>query len=1066
MRGENHDTARVLTRLKDFQRRTVEYVYRRFYADDPTTDRFLVADEVGLGKTFVARGVIAKAIDHLRAVNQSGRIDIVYICSNASIASQNINRLNVSGVQEFVKPTRLTLLGREIEQIRQNASNENAVHYIGLTPGTSFDPKSREGRVEERVLIFQLLRREAGLSQAGLRNLLQCRMQRGNWLDWIKWKPQADESVRANFLSSIVGDKELLERLRSFCKRSCRRILWDDPERLALVYALRQRLASVSIDLLQPKLIILDEFQRFKNLLDEGNPEAFLAQQLFRYPNAKTLLLSATPYKMLSLDHEQGDDHYPDFLKTLEFLFGDKAAVGETEAEIRAFRHALYSLAGGETKAIRTARDALQKRLRSVMCRTERVAMTRDQDAMLGEVREETVLKPVDLHQASLANQVADCIGARDIVEYWKSSPYLVNFLRRYDFRQKLERECDHPSDELLSSLQQHKGRLLSRKEIERYREIEPANPRMRALLNGTVEKGLWRILWMPPSMPYIAPAGPFAGIGDATKQLVFSAWNVVPDAISALCSYEAERRMVGKGAGFQHRDLYDKLRPLLVFTRGQEGRLSGMPALSMLYPCPSLAALADPLQLALNRDKVGPLPLEEAVKEVEGMLRPLAAQWLANAPASGIEDQRWFWALPVMLDAERFPRMREWLEDGEEGWLSVRMEDAGNPGEGFAEHVALFREAMDGRLDPPLGKPPEQLLRVVAAMALADPGVCGLRALRRVAPSLGWDHAALLHGAAAISSGFRTLFNLPETIALLRASDPGEPYWRLALRHCLDGNVQAVLDEQAHCLVESLGAIDQEEPERAQKVGEAIRSALAIRTSQLQLDEVKPHARRGKIKISAYNTRCRFALRFGELHDDSGATLARTDAVRDAFNSPFRPFVLASTSIGQEGLDFHTWCHAVVHWNLPANPVDLEQREGRVHRYKGHAIRKNVAMNFGLEALRSEWDGSGDPWSCLFDMARRETPGGAYDLAPCWLYETEGGARVERRLHILPFSKEAAHYRNLKRMLALYRLVFGQPRQQDVLHYLSERMDLHEAQKAASQWRIDLSPSDTPRPP
>jgi len=36
------------------------------------------------------------------------------------------------------------------------------------------------------------------------------------------------------------------------------------------------------------------------------------------------------------------------------------------------------------------------------------------------------------------------------------------------------------------------------------------------------------------------------------------------------------------------------------------------------------------------------------------------------------------------------------------------------------------------------------------------------------------------------------------------------------------------------------------------------------------------------------------------------------------------------TTSIGQEGLDFHYYCRKIVHWNLPSNPVDLEQREGR----------------------------------------------------------------------------------------------------------------------------------------
>jgi hypothetical protein len=53
-----------------------------------------------------------------------------------------------------------------------------------------------------------------------------------------------------------------------------------------------------------------------------------------------------------------------------------------------------------------------------------------------------------------------------------------------------------------------------------------------------------------------------------------------------------------------------------------------------------------------------------------------------------------------------------------------------------------------------------------------------------------------------------------------------------------------------------------------------------------------------------------------------------RTPRVRDASSSPFWPFVLATTPAGQEGFDFHSYCHVCVHWNLPANPVDPEQRE------------------------------------------------------------------------------------------------------------------------------------------
>ena len=65
------DTERILAGLKDFQRKSGEYVYQRLYGR-AATRRFLLADEVGLGKTLVARGVIAKAIERLREEGRSG----------------------------------------------------------------------------------------------------------------------------------------------------------------------------------------------------------------------------------------------------------------------------------------------------------------------------------------------------------------------------------------------------------------------------------------------------------------------------------------------------------------------------------------------------------------------------------------------------------------------------------------------------------------------------------------------------------------------------------------------------------------------------------------------------------------------------------------------------------------------------------------------------------------------------------------------------------------------------------------------------------------------------------
>jgi hypothetical protein len=158
---------------------------------------------------------------------------------------------------------------------------------------------------------------------------------------------------------------------------------------------------------------------------------------------------------------------------------------------------------------------------------------------------------------------------------------------------------------------------------------------------------------------------------------------------------------------------------------------------------------------------------------------------------------------------------------------------------------------------------------------------------------------------------------------------------------------------------------------------------------------------------------------------------------------------------VGQEGLDFHLYCHAVVHWNLPANPVDLEQREGRVHRYKGHAIRKNVAAANRTAGFRKNVT---DPWEAMFDAARRGRPRSSGDIMPYWIYPTEGGAKIERYVPALPLSREIEKIGQLKRSLAVYRLAFGQPRQEDLALYL-DALPAGKRSAVATELRIDLTP-------
>src|SRR4051794_15763592 len=127
-----YDFEHVYNGLKDFQLATVDQVFRRMYRDRPPAQRYLVADEVGLGKTLVARGLIARAIEHLSTREE--RIDVIYICSNADIAKDNIRRLNVFPDRTFQPATRLTLLPRDLPEL-----DKHGVNFISFTPGTAFD---------------------------------------------------------------------------------------------------------------------------------------------------------------------------------------------------------------------------------------------------------------------------------------------------------------------------------------------------------------------------------------------------------------------------------------------------------------------------------------------------------------------------------------------------------------------------------------------------------------------------------------------------------------------------------------------------------------------------------------------------------------------------------------------------------------------------------------------------------------------------------------------------------------------------------------------------------------
>jgi len=853
-------------------------------------------------------------------------------------------------------------------------------------------------------------------------------------------------------------------------------------ERNAFVGEVRQLLASTCLGALEPDVIILDEFQRFKHLLDRDEEDSQLAQQFFRYSDesttAKVILLSATPYKAYTRPHEsEKDQHYEDFIRTLAFLQDDERDTAEFSQLLTDYRKELFRASTGDRGRLLDLKRDIEGRLRKVMVRTERLAVSPDRDGMLKEVPSpDASLEARDLGAYIAYEEVArvlrqgEMLRQRSMLEYWKSAPYLLNFMRDYQVKRAFGealKDTDFRS-ELADALADIDGALFPWDDLESYARIDPGNARLRALFSDTVDSGAWQLLWMPPSLPYYRPKpdGPFASFEDGklTKRLVFSAWKVVPRVVAGILSYEAERQMTRAAVPNA------KNTPEARERRRGQGRLRGMPIVALAYPCFTLATRCDPLVLfdELRREHGGPPPLERLQKRIEAKIEELLARIPQTRAGGGDADTNWYWAAPILLDQEYHrERVRSWLtQDKLEDWArrpGVKDDEEAAPVE-WTGHIERVLDLVQGRLE--LGRRPDDLAPVLAQIAIGGPAVTMLRALSRtvVEPEPAADPTVTAQ-AARLGYAFTTVFSSPDVHALVQAAaGRDQQYWRRVLDYCVDGGLQAVLDEYVHLLRISLGHLDPKASceEVVPELARAMDQAFKLTASSMTVDEVvfTPQGRRIS-KEKERHLRVRFALRYGEQVPEGAEDtdqVTRPKQVMDAFNSPFWPFVLATTSIGQEGLDFHFYCHAVVHWNLPSNPVDLEQREGRVHRFKGHAIRKNVAAT---HAASVDFSDGRDPWDKIFCAARAQFSDQEPELTPFWVFPIEEGAFIERHVPALPLSREVERIAALRRSLAMYRMVFGQNRQEDLLAFLLSKVPGSETDKLADDLRIDLSPPE-----
>jgi len=1045
----------TLAELKDFQKATVQATLKK-YADPNHSSRVLVADEVGLGKTIVAKGIIAELLKAQIKNDKNRPLVVTYICSNLTLANENQKKLAVLKDELALKHVAQPSFGRLVElavNLKEIEYNPNILLEVNsLTPSTSFKLTSGNGNMWERYIILQCLLKSHDFTNEynTLSKLFQTEYVSNNsWNDQkerIKYF-SINSEINNDFLSRLDEplDENYQNDLRCESLKSALQSYCKDPLSMDNTYLLRTlvrvKLAKCCAKNLRADLFILDEFQRFQSLLDTDheNEEALIAQEIFsKKENTKILLLSATPFKALSRlsEDQEESSHHKELRRLLEFLSNnDEEFIIKYENEREKLLSQILNLKHievGENTFKYEHKTIVEGYLSNLICRTERSQISDGFDKTFDAKElicgdtfafdEITSFKAIDqLGQA--IKKVSTSRSVNQLLEFYKAAPWALSFLSGYQFKKSLDKYKDH--DEVRKALTMSSAGWISRKQLNAYKidiKKDAPNAKLKALIDVFFDNGGESLLWVPPSMNNYKIKGKYEINENFSKSLLFSSWALVPRALSGLISYEAERRIFKSPK--KHKYFKDgKHTPKLLF-QGD----SNLANWSLAYPSKILKEFAfDNKELSIN----------ELITIRTNELK-LKYSKTNNDTNIDISRKLWYALAPMLLDliSEENKTDNYVFE-----WLYAEQKKA-------SDLKQTLRVKQLNKIQFHLEKNqnvtsvPSFICRHLAELSIASPGVCYIRITELFWPK---EENKFLYISEMVF-GTISMFNKAESEAILHKKYPSESrHWKKVLSYCMYGNFQAMIDEYSHLLATSGFSLQ----EASQRFVEVLGVSSSNITCQFQ------ESNKATIDKDEHNRlRCHYAVPLGTQKLSNEDALNRVGNVRDAFNSPFRPFVLNSTSIGQEGLDFHWYCSRVIHWNLPSNPIDIEQREGRVNRFKSLVVRRRV-----VEAYGSQCEGKSF-WTEIFSLAEVYTQENREsDLVPFW-YFPEGKAKIERIVPMMPMSREIIRLKEALKILALYRLAFGQPRQEELLANLLEREMNDEQVKAMMEALvINLAP-------
>lgn len=972
-------------KLKDFQKATVEHIVNIFKSKKQR--RVLLSDEVGLGKTIVSKGVI-QAVGELSdeyGIWDDNTYRVVYICSNANIVKQNTENLGIEDVMN-IDESRLSMqhfiVAKKVKELQKSKKSKPRI-LIPLTPGTSFNLQTSAGNMNERALMFAILSHLDDFKdhKTALKNRLNIYGANGdNWTDIIdKYEKDIKENVctgyRENICKEVVNDDCYQEAKDLLLKAIA---LNDYNTTNKAITLFRIIFCKISMKELNPDLVIMDEFQRFSSLLDlEGNSEeAMLTRTFFGKEDGPFILLvSATPYKPFT---------------TLEELNENK--IDEQYQDFNKLADFLFD--GREDIVFQQVWHDYSKELCHISSDNLDILIAKK------NIAEDTMYEAMsrtERYRNSSQDDTYLKISTGDIASYCQMQEVLDECNKMSEGRfgvKTLPMEYAKSSPYLLSFMDKYKLKeklakaytehpwkikqkqqyLIKKKNINTYERIPSCNAKLDKLSN---------IL--------------FGEKGEKHGEQLFWIPASHPYYKIPASNVFAKNHDFSKVLVFSAWEMVPRMIACMI-SYAIEQR-----SISHAFPSATYTNTKE------NSEKDA-LDKQEGEKAGTGRLRRESLE-LVTCCSDFLKDAY----NPKAYLGNDLKEIKAGIKENFKNTSRFTLVEQPTTAKFLLEAIKLLDSNTEEKI-----LISEDGLDTLVNMAIGSPGICFYRLL-------GNKDLAQEAATKFCNNIFNRRYNAA-VIDILYNKKSVQTYFKQVIDYCVMGNLQAVLDEFAYMIDERSDG-----KRNVEKIQKRMIESFIDRNYQ-EIDTTESF---GKEKKKKWRIRTHYAMPYGNIRMTDQAT-NRANDVRLAFNSPFRPFVLASTSVGQEGLDFHWYCRKIMHWNISSNPQDMEQREGRIDRYKSLFVRRNVAK-FHPETYT---------WNEMFDLARTEAKDkGFCELVPYWsipqdmlksIAETDR-EYIESIVPLYPLSMDYDRYRHMKSVLRLYRLTMGQPRQEELLEFFKD---------------------------